>query len=538
MTNRTQLAKAVIYARESTHKQGDGLESQTAVCREYARFKGYEVERVFSETVSGAIMDRPAMKDLLAYLRANKKEGRIVLIDDISRFARDVTGYWILRGELMQVGGQLESPRTEFKDTADSILNQNLLASVAQHFRQKNAEQTRDRMRGRVLNGHWPFFCPMGFKHVPAENDRGKVLVRDEPVASVIEEALKGFASGRFTQIAEVQRFLLAHPDYPRSGRGLRSTIAKEIILNPLYAGYVEMKAWGIPLRKGQHDGLIDLETYNRNQVRLGQRTYAPGRKDHNAEFPLRGAVACAKCGKPLTSCFSKGGDGAKHPYYMCFAKGCDRYRKSIRRADIETAFGQLLKTLSPSPHFVDLLTDMARDVWGQRSTQVLSMARTIDDRSKQLTKEITALVDRIVKSTSEGAVTAFERRIADLERERLLLDERKRAGGKPVRTFDECFKLALEFFANPSKLWETGDFQSRRLTIRMTFAGHLAYCPESGFRTPELSTPFKLLESRNMRERVDGGEGGIRTHGTLSRTAVFKTAALNHSATSPLCYK
>lgn len=33
---------------------------------------------------------------------------------------------------------------------------------------------------------------------------------------------------------------------------------------------------------------------------------------------------------------------------------------------------------------------------------------------------------------------------------------------------------------------------------------------------------------------KIYGGEGGIRTHGTLSRTAVFKTAALNHSATSP----
>ena len=35
---------------------------------------------------------------------------------------------------------------------------------------------------------------------------------------------------------------------------------------------------------------------------------------------------------------------------------------------------------------------------------------------------------------------------------------------------------------------------------------------------------------------RVDfiGGRGGIRTHGTLTRTAVFKTAALNRSATRP----
>jgi Transposase, Mutator family len=34
--------------------------------------------------------------------------------------------------------------------------------------------------------------------------------------------------------------------------------------------------------------------------------------------------------------------------------------------------------------------------------------------------------------------------------------------------------------------------------------------------------------------DRISGGRGGIRTHGTVARTAVFKTAALNHSATLP----
>ena len=29
-------------------------------------------------------------------------------------------------------------------------------------------------------------------------------------------------------------------------------------------------------------------------------------------------------------------------------------------------------------------------------------------------------------------------------------------------------------------------------------------------------------------------GEGGIRTHGTVAGTLVFKTRALNHSTTSP----
>ena len=37
-----------------------------------------------------------------------------------------------------------------------------------------------------------------------------------------------------------------------------------------------------------------------------------------------------------------------------------------------------------------------------------------------------------------------------------------------------------------------------------------------------------------NMGEQCTGGRGGIRTHGTLAGTPVFKTGALNHSATLP----
>src|ERR1700704_1449968 len=32
----------------------------------------------------------------------------------------------------------------------------------------------------------------------------------------------------------------------------------------------------------------------------------------------------------------------------------------------------------------------------------------------------------------------------------------------------------------------------------------------------------------------VNGGEGGIRTHGTLARTTVFETVPIDHSGTSP----
>jgi len=57
----------------------------------------------------------------------------------------------------------LESPSIEFGEDSDSILVEHLLASVSQHQRQKNGEQTRNRMRARLQGGYWVLNAPMGY---------------------------------------------------------------------------------------------------------------------------------------------------------------------------------------------------------------------------------------------------------------------------------------------------------------------------------------------------------------------------------------
>ncbi len=42
-------------------------------------------------------------------------------------------------------------------------------------------------------------------------------------------------------------------------------------------------------------------------------------------------------------------------------------------------------------------------------------------------------------------------------------------------------------------------------------------------------------LIARHIKHKVTGGGSGIRTHGRLAPTAVFKTAALNRSAIPPI---
>ncbi len=147
--------------------------------------------------MSGSVVGRPGMQDMLAYLRKHRKDPHVVIIDDISRLARGLEAHIHLRADIARAGGSLEPPSIEFGEDSDSRLVENLLASVSQHQRQKNGEQTLNRMRARALNSYWVFGAPLGYKFERAPGS-GKMLVK-QPLASIIADALERFASGRLT---------------------------------------------------------------------------------------------------------------------------------------------------------------------------------------------------------------------------------------------------------------------------------------------------------------------------------------------------
>ncbi|MFK5978044.1 MAG: recombinase family protein [Rhizobiaceae bacterium] len=127
----------------------------------------------------------------------------VVIIDDISRLARGLDAHPKLRQSLSSAGGKLESPSIKFGDDPDSIMVENLLATAAQHQREKNGQNTLNRMRGRMMNGYWMFHAPVGYKYEKVSG-HGKMLVPDEPNASIIKEGLEGYASGQFQTLTEL----------------------------------------------------------------------------------------------------------------------------------------------------------------------------------------------------------------------------------------------------------------------------------------------------------------------------------------------
>ena len=496
--NEDSNEKAVAYCRVSSKKQvkeGHGPESQETRCREYAAYKHYEVVEVFhDEGISGGLIDRPGMQAMLGFLKQNRASTRhVVIIDDISRLARDVKAHIDLRAAIGDAGGKLESPSVEFGEDSDSVMVENILASVSQHHRQKNAEQVTNRMRARVLNGYWVFAPPVGYRYERVDG-HGKLLVRDEPNASTVQEALEGFASGRFQTQAEVKRFLESYPQYPRDRHGdVRNQRVAELLSRVIYAGYIEYPDWDVQLLQAKHEPLISFETWQKIQLRLKGYANAPNRKDKHQDFPLRGFVTCSCCNYPMTAAWSKGRN-SRYPYYYCFTKGCPEYRKSIRKEHMEGEFETLLKSLRPTQNLFAMAHEMLSDLWQERLSSAQQRIQDAKAEIGKIERQCGQLVERILKADSHTLVAAYENQLQKLEHQKMALSEKMRTGGRPLKSFDETFRTACAFLANPWKLWLSERLEDKRMVLRLAFAERLPYHRKEGFRTGFQALPFKVL--------------------------------------------
>ncbi len=495
--SKQQRLIAVTYCRVSSVRQvkeGSGLTSQAIRCSEYAKYKNYEVIHVFQdEGISGSLIERPGMQEMLNFIRKQKEKPCIVLIDDISRLARGLAAHIELRTAISAAGGKLESPSIEFGEDSDSVLVENLLASVSQHSRQKNAEQVSHRMRARALNGYCVTPPVPGYQYKKVAG-HGKLLVRDE-LANIVQTALESFASGRFQTLAEVTRYLNSQPTFPKgkSSKVVHPQRVADMLRRPIYAGYLNYPTWNINMILGHHEPIISYETFKKIQERLDGKAKVPARKDISHAFPLRGFIVCACCQKAMTACFSQG-RSRKYPYYFCATKGCSSYKRTIAREKIESEFENLLKQLKPSKNLFNLAHAIFKDLWEERMINRHGEIHVIKNHVLKIENQIMKMVDRVVETDSPTLVATYEDRIRNLEDQKITLKEKIAQCGTALPDFDTAFHTAFDFLENPYKMWASGQLEHQRSLLKLTFTDNLAYDRNSGFRTAKTTLPFAVL--------------------------------------------
>ena len=93
------------------------------------------------------------------------------------------------------------------------------------------------------------------------------------------------------------------------------------------------------------------------------------------------------------------------------------------------------------------------------------------------------------------SVVSAYEKRLARLEQDKLVAHEKLGKTAQPSHSFDQLFELACASLANPWKLWESAQRTLQRTVLKLAFVERISYCRKTELRTPKTTLPFKVLE-------------------------------------------
>lgn len=288
----TRIACA-IYTRKSTdeglEKEFNSLDAQREACEAYITSQKHagwiSVRDMYDDGgLSGGTMERPALKRLLADIKAGKVQ--IVVVYKVDRLTRSLADFAKIVDVLDAHGASFVSVTQQFNTTTSmGRLTLNMLLSFAQFEREIAGERIRDKIAASKAKGMWMGgTVPLGYDI----NDRK--LVINETEAKLVRKIFSRYAELGSVSLLQAELDTQGHRSKRREGTGRRlgggrpfsRGILYLILQNRLYRGQVAHKG---NIYDGQHDAIIDAElwdlvqaklTSNRRERELGVGSEAP----------------------------------------------------------------------------------------------------------------------------------------------------------------------------------------------------------------------------------------------------------------------
>ncbi|HYG39369.1 MAG TPA: recombinase family protein, partial [Cytophagales bacterium] len=459
--NPTPPIYSLLYTRVSSKSQkseGSGDASQEVRCLEYSNLKGYIYEKTFEDifTGGGNFMNRKGMVQLLQHIDENKQKRYVVIFDDLKRFARDVKFHIQLREALDKRNVKVESPNFTFDDSPEGEAHELYTAVSNQLERKQNQRQVIQKQTARLVDGYWPFHAPIGYTMRKVEG-YGKILFPNEK-AEIIKEALEGFATFKFLKRIDVAQFLKEKGIFGNQLADKYIETVTSLLNNILYAGYIEYAKRGITRRKGRHEGIITIETFDLIQKRLKKSEGARIRRDIRDDFPIRGLVNCALCKNKMTAAFVTNGRHRKeYGYYHCCKPGCPLRSKTVLKKIIEKQFDELLVEKDFNDEIIELAGAVYNDAWGTEIENRDDKRSKMEEEIKDLENEIDGLSElayqtkiQVVRSQYERRIERLAARIEELQNE---IDK------KPVVyqvSFQTCYDKVGQLLKSPYTVWQS----------------------------------------------------------------------------------
>lgn len=137
---------------------------------------------------------------------------------------------------------------------------------------------------------------------------------------------------------------------------------------------------------------------------------------------------------------------------------------------------------------------EMFRDIWQEKLQSAEDEKQSMQRQLTQMDRKSTQLLDKLIDTNSATVITAYENRLREMEEQKTFLSEKISKCGQSLASFDQVYRTAFEFLANPSKLWASERYEDKRAVLKLVFTQRLSYIRNEGYRTTKNSLTFKAL--------------------------------------------
>ena len=332
--------RVAIYCRVSTIEQaeeGYSIDEQNVKIREYCEREGHEIYNLYEDRgISGKnITNRPGIKQLLEDATKNKFD--LVVVWKLNRISRKLLDILNIVDLLNKHNIAFRSLTENFEtETPSGKLQLNIMGAIGEFERETIAENVKMGLLARAREGRWNGGVVLGYDLVELPNEGKKRkntrLEINEKEANTVRRIFELYSQGHGYK-AVVNRINKEGHKTKRNGEFAVSTV-KEILQNPVYIGKIRYNVrqdWSKKRRNninanpilsdGIHEPIVDVETWNKVQVILKERSKKHN-KVYDCEFPLTGILKCPVCGAGMTisRSTSKRKDGTRrvNEYYSC----------------------------------------------------------------------------------------------------------------------------------------------------------------------------------------------------------------------------
>lgn len=373
--------RCAVYTRKSSEEgleqEFNSLDAQREACEAYIASQKAEgwllvPDRYDDGGVSGATLERPALKRLLADIEAQRVD--VVVVYKIDRLSRALMDFAKLVEVFDRNNVTFVSVTQSFNTTTSmGRLTLNILLSFAQFEREVIGERIRDKFAASRKKGMWMGgWIPLGYEL----KDR-KLLINEAEAAAV------RMIFQRFLRIGSATKLVVALGSEgmtTKGGKPIDKGYIYKILNNRIYIGEAVHKGTAYP---GEHQAIIDRGLWDRvhSILRESPRKRAAHTRAQTPSL-LKGLIF-GPTGRAMTPAHTRKGGKLYRYYVSTDVLTRDPAACTVRRvpaAEIESAVVEQLRGLLRAPEIIVRTWRVARQsLEGLREADVREALERLD---------------------------------------------------------------------------------------------------------------------------------------------------------------